>query len=104
MAKLPKAHSRRDFLGRVGQLGAVAALPGYAVDSPAPVEPGNWDLSWIDQLKGTNDRALIDVVNLSDVALQLATRYLAPGTNPARRARCASSGGWSNFLASRVAA
>jgi len=75
----PEFHTRRDFLGRVGQLGVVAALPGAtlgtAVAQGAP--KGDWDLSWVKQLEKATDAAVFDTVNLGEgIALQLATRYL----------------------------
>jgi hypothetical protein len=69
--------SRREFLDRVGAASVVAALPGSLPFSSAkPVDPSDWDLSWVKLLKDASDRAVVDAPGTSDFPLQLATRFL----------------------------
>ena len=54
---MPAIHGRRSFISAVASLaGVAAAQPSAAQDvSPTPTRPvGNWDLSWLDQLKGSH--------------------------------------------------
>lgn len=78
--------SRREFIGRLGQLGASAAVLGYA--SPALGAPASgldlrssdssaWDLSWVQRIESATDKAVFDASAMGDgTVLDLATRYL----------------------------
>ncbi len=69
--------SRREFLDRVGAASFVAALPAaLPLKATDPVDPGDWDLSWVQLLKDASDRAVVDAPGTGDFPLQLATRYL----------------------------
>lgn len=69
--------SRREFLDRVGAVSLVAALPAsLPLNSAGPVDPSDWDLSWVKLLKDASDRAVVDAPGTSDFPLQLATRFL----------------------------
>ena len=53
--------SRREFLDRVGVASFIAALPEAMPPKAAgPVDPGDWDLSWVKLLQGASDRAVVD--------------------------------------------
>jgi hypothetical protein len=75
-------HSRRSFLDRVGLLSFSLAAPAFTVEGAALAElsastgSGNYDLSWIEQLRGATDRGLVDSTQASRVSLMIATRYL----------------------------
>jgi hypothetical protein len=69
--------SRREFLDRVGVASFIAALPEAVTPTASgPVDPGDWDLSWVKLLQGASDRAVVDAPGTSDFPLQLATRFL----------------------------
>ena len=54
---MPVIHGRRSFISAVASLAGVAAAQPSAAQgvSPTPTRPeGNWDLSWLDQLKGSH--------------------------------------------------
>jgi len=69
--------SRREFLDRVGVASFIAALPeAMPPKATGPVDPGDWDLSWVKLLQGASDRAVVDAPGTSDFPLQLATRFL----------------------------
>jgi hypothetical protein len=87
----PETHpTRRDFIDRVGLLSVAAVLPaglalpaGTRAESRENTEPsfravpeGEYDLSWIAKLNGTNDRAVVDATSVGSNSLMLATRYL----------------------------
>lgn len=89
MSPIHDPASRRKFLGDVGRLASVAALPTAAVMQPdaahpagAPIAsaPGDWDLSWIPRLSSATDRAVFDWPTMGNPAdptiFQLAGRYL----------------------------
>lgn len=78
--------SRRRFVGDVGRLASgvaiTAAIPATAsadgVSGPA-ASTADWDLSWIERLKGGTDRSVFDWASLGDpadsIVLQIASRY-----------------------------
>ena len=79
--------SRRDFVTDVGRLASVAALtacmnPQRAQARTRPnalpaTSAGEWDLSWVDRVANTNDRAVFDSPTIADgFVLDLAGRYL----------------------------
>ncbi|MEO7964584.1 MAG: hypothetical protein ABIT38_11840 [Gemmatimonadaceae bacterium] len=82
--------SRRGFLTDVGRLASTVALAGctpHSVVSSAStardiptVASEDWDLRWIDALRGANDRAVFDWPSLGDpadpIVLEIADRYL----------------------------
>ena len=82
--------SRRNFLTDVGRLASTVALVGCAPTSVATrsasghevstAANGEWDLRWIDTLRGATDRAVFDWPSLGDpadpIVLELAERYL----------------------------
>lgn len=84
------AGSRRNFITGVGRLASTVALVGCAPTSVAArsasghdvssVANGEWDLRWIDTLRGATDRAVFDWPSLGDpadpIVLELAERYL----------------------------
>jgi len=50
---MPSLHGRRSFLSAVASVAGVAAAQSASAQSPSPNRlQGNWDLSWLDQLKG----------------------------------------------------
>ena len=83
------AHSRRDFIGHVGHLGMAAAV-GACAGRTAPLRPAGgaaattarppseaWDMSWVQRIAETSDRAVFDVPSITGGAmLDIATRYL----------------------------
>jgi len=76
---MPAIHGRRSFLSAVASLATVAASQSSSAQaaSQAPNRPqGTWDLSWLDQLKGSH-RQLYD----------LGSHDLASDPRPLRFAR-----------------
>jgi intracellular sulfur oxidation DsrE/DsrF family protein len=81
--------SRRRFVANVGCLASAVPLVGSSVPEHAP-SPGDWDLSWMQQLATATDRAVFDWPSFSsvdDIVPQIAARFLdncaaayAPGT------------------------
>ena len=74
------SRSRRDFLAQAATLSAAASLPASLTVHPTAeavhLAAGDWDLSWVTQLKDASDRAVVDAIGPSDIPLQIATRYL----------------------------
>ena len=79
--------SRRHFVTDVGRLASAAALTACMTPQPAQAlarpsaqpttSAGGWDLSWVDRLANTNDRAIFDSPTIGDgFVLDLAGRYL----------------------------
>lgn len=69
---------RRDFVARLGGVGAALALGACAPRTRAPAPSavrGEWDVSWIDRVRRAAHRAVFDGPQ-GDVALMLAARYL----------------------------
>jgi len=50
---MPAIHGRRSFISAVASLAGVAAAQPSAAQTPGRLQ-GNWDLSWLDQLKGSH--------------------------------------------------
>lgn len=86
----PDRSSRRGFVADVGRLASVAALTACANTRPAQLHvqfsshaagpSGKWDLSWVERLGSTTDRAVFDWPNITDpadpIVLEVADRYL----------------------------
>jgi len=75
-----RGQSRREFLGRLGEVGAASALAGGAAapalaQSPAQVPAGAWDLTWVERVRRAAHRAVFDAPT-RDLVLMLAARYL----------------------------
>ena len=79
--KARRMTSRRAFLARAGScLPAIALgtpMHGLTLERIASSSPGDWDLSWIDKLKGATDKAVFDWPSVSnpdeDIVPQTAT-------------------------------
>ncbi|MEA3245579.1 MAG: hypothetical protein U9Q74_05430 [Gemmatimonadota bacterium] len=79
MVERPDDHSRRTFLTRLGGYSLALSAPGALTLGGMPAglpAAGEYDLSWIRQLEGASDRAVVDAPGLGDFPLQLATRFL----------------------------
>ena len=81
----PQVNSRRDFVGRVGAIGAGVALAGCAPPSVVarqavaslPPHGPDWDLSWIPQVSAAPSRAVFDATSLAGgFVLDTAVRFL----------------------------
>jgi hypothetical protein len=68
---------RRAFLGAVAGVAGLASVPAEAAQRDARIA-GNWDLSWLDQMKGKH-KHLFDVGNMDvseDTPLRMPANYL----------------------------
>jgi hypothetical protein len=77
-----REQSRRAFLGRLGEAGAVAALgagmiasPEHRAEAVQVVRADEWDLAWIERVRRARHRAVFDAPG-SGLVLDLAERYL----------------------------
>lgn len=80
--------SRRGFVAHLGRIASLGALGSLVATSSAGAEPdtsdehapGDWDLSWLDRLKGATDRAVVDwhakETPPESTPLDYAARYL----------------------------
>jgi len=84
--------SRRRFVTQLGRIASLTALGSIvsarsiaaaepdAPDAPNPSVPGDWDLTWVDRLKGAANRGVFDWSTIETppdaAALDRAARYL----------------------------
>ena len=72
-----RVQTRRSFLGRIGEAGAVAfvgGMTGPVAVAEAQASP-EWDVRWIERARGARYRAVFDSPS-GGAVLDLATRYL----------------------------
>jgi hypothetical protein len=72
-----RTHTRRSFLGRLGEAGAAAFVGGVAAPASVADAQGStpWDVRWIERVQRAKYRAVFDSPS-GGAVLDLATRYL----------------------------